>query len=496
MLNPFWGPAQPLVRAIDSAKAAGATDVMIVSDRLRVLGEVAAPGKVTRITNAEFASGLFQQNIEPHKQFDLFIADLNLEEMKKFRLQEVIALARPYLRPDGKIIVFVMNGGRPIGRLRSPYGDERIILAGSEATIRAMAIYSGALSHGDKSRIQRYVRLLSTLAIRAPQFWWANWAERAAFEKGQVPQPGSRTSVSVTIDAPWTTDEDLFDFESDDGSIEYAADCGAYLGSPAEAPVVALNRVDPGVAYRAESAVILTFGQSNAANAGSGRYTSRHSVYTFNIFDMNYYRAVDPLPGATNDGGSVWSRLGDKLIEDGVFRSVLFVPIAAGGSYLKDWSDGYCHRRLKLALARLKRAGIHVDMLCWHQGEADANRVMTTTEEYIDGFHRIAQQIRSAGVQAPIYVAVASVCANDVHPCQNHDQVRNAQQKLVSLRDGLLPGPDTDQFTGDFRQDGCHFSEKGLEAVAQAWLECVKAHPPQSYNSRRAEQEAPAQPER
>ncbi len=265
----------------------------------------------------------------------------------------------------------------------------------------------------------------------------------------------------------------------DDGTVGYATAFGAFLGAPAEAPVMPDRRVDAGVALRDETAVILTFGQSNAANSGTQRYAARRGVYAFNIFDMNYYRAIDPLPGATNDGGSVWGRLGDKLIEAGLFRSVLFVPIAVGGSFIKDWTprDGYCYRRLQLALTRLKRAGIRPDMLCWHHGEADANHALTSAEDYQARFRRLLAKIRRASVEAPVYVAVASHCADDLHPYQNHEQIRRAQRQLVSPPD-VLPGPDTDRFTGDFRHDGCHFSEKGLDAVAQAWLECIMQHPP------------------
>ena len=250
-----------------------------------------------------------------------------------------------------------------------------------------------------------------------------------------------------------------------------------HLGA-AEAPIAEANRVDAKTANPLGTAVILTFGQSNAANDGAGHYVPRHCVHSFNMFDMSYYRAADPLPGATNCHGSVWGRLGDKLIETDRFRSVLFVPIAVGGTLMKDWTpvDGEFYRRLQFALARMKRAGLHIDLMCWHHGEADANHAMTSTEQYKRGFLQMVKQIRIAGVDAPIFVAVASVCENGPHPYQNHQAVRVAQQQLVSDRDDLLPGPDTDQFGGDFREDGCHLSEKGLDAVAQAWLDCIMTH--------------------
>ncbi len=287
--------------------------------------------------------------------------------------------------------------------------------------------------------------------------------------------------MAADVSASWAAE-----FASDDGTLEYAAACGVYLGSPVEAPVTAENRVRAEVARAPGTAVILSFGQSNAANTGACRYAARHRVHSFNIFDTSYYIASDPLPGASNDGGSVWGRLGDALIETGRFRSLLLVPIAVGGSYIKDWTpdDGQYWRRTRFALARLERAGIGIDMMCWHQGEADANHAMTSAQEYKSCFQRLVRQIRAAGVEAPIYVATASHCANGIHPYRNHEQIRLAQRQLASARDGIFRGPDTDQFVGDYRSDGCHFSEKGLVAVAHAWLQCIMENPPRTQRSR------------
>ena len=487
MLNPFWAPLQPLLRTIEAAKAAGARDALIVSDDPRLARELAGlSGKVARVTKAGFTSGEFRRRIEPRPQFDLFVVEINREEL--FQLHDIVDAAKPYLRPDCTVVAFHMSEGRTLDVLTLPRINGEAVFAGSEASIKALSGQAGAvvrilsgdtaaLHQIDLSRLGRSFGVLIALPLHMLQFWRANRAEARATRQGR--EARYRTSVTITARAPWLIGEDPFDPASDDDTVDFAASCGAYLGAPAEAPIDQANRVGREVAYRPDTAVILTFGQSNAANAGAGRYVARHRVHAFNIFDMHYYKAVDPLPGATNDGGSVWGRLGDKLVEAGVFQSVLFVPIAVGGSYIKDWSppDGYCYRRLLLALTRLKRAGINIDMLCWHQGEADANRVMTTAEEYTGRFRRLLAQIRRVGVEAPVYVAVASHCANGPHPFRNHEQVRLAQRLLVSPNDGLLPGPDTDQFTGDFREDGCHFSEKGLDAVAQAWLECIVKYP-------------------
>jgi hypothetical protein len=466
MLNPFWVPLQPLLRVIDKAKANGAEDVLFVGDRSGIAHRVSdLPGTYAWVSVAEVTSGLFHKALDARPQFDLCVVDLEAEELRQF--PEIVATVKPFMRPGGIIVGFHLNFGQPLTvdlQFKGIKGE--VVFAGTEQSVRAITAHMAALAQGG-----RY-RLPIRIALNTPRAWLANRAEsaRAPMHK-EGPPPQYLTGITMTMPAiSW--------FEGDNDTVEFAAAAGTLIGT--EAPGLPENRVAASVANPLGTVVILSFGQSNAANDGAARYVPRHGVHAFNVFDMNYYKAVDPLPGATNIGGSVWGRLGDKMIESGQFRSVLFVSIAIGASYIKDWTppDGQCYRRLQLALTRLKRAGIRIDMLCWHQGEADANHRTTSAEEYKSGFRRLVKRIRAAGCEAPIYVAVASLCEKDPHPYQNHEQIRLAQQQLVAISEGLLPGPDTDRFDGDYRSDGCHLSESGLDAVAQAWLESIAAHPP------------------
>jgi hypothetical protein len=264
-------------------------------------------------------------------------------------------------------------------------------------------------------------------------------------------------------------------FHDDDGTVEFASARGLYVAG-VEAPVAEDRLAMPAIANPPGSTVILTFGQSNAANAGEEPYAARGAVHVFNIFDMKFYRAVDPLPGASHDGGSVWGRVGDKLIDAGTAKSVLIVPIAFGATYIKDWAPGgHHHRRLLFALHRLKLAGIKVDMLCWHQGEADANHTGMSAAEYYRNFHSMLRPVREEGIEAPVYVALATLCEDAPHPFQNRAAIRRGQKKLISIRDQVLPGPDTDLIGIEHRRDGCHFSASGQELAAQAWFKAITA---------------------
>jgi hypothetical protein len=84
--------------------------------------------------------------------------------------------------------------------------------------------------------------------------------------------------------------------------------------------------------------VALVFGQSGAANAGETPRIATRDVYNF--YKGKLYRAQDPLLGATGNGGSVWTRLGDKLIERQFYDAVVFVPIAVAGSTISRWRPG------------------------------------------------------------------------------------------------------------------------------------------------------------
>src|SRR6516164_6200547 len=288
-------------------------------------------------------------------------------------------------------------------------------------------------------------------------------AAKPLAEMQQAPPAAVAASIPIEIK-----------FEGDDGTLEYAKAGGIYVDGN-QAPVFEDRLVSPMVANPRGTTVILTFGQSNAANSCEERYTPRGTVHVFHAFDMKFYRAIDPLAGASDENGSVWGRLGDRLIDAGFARSVLLVPIAFGATYVDDWAPGgQCYHRLMFALHRLKRAGIAVDMLCWHQGEADANHTPVTADEYRNCFRAMLRGVREAGVKAPVYVALATLCEDKSHPFQNSAQIRLGQKQLVSI-DSVLPGPDTDEIGIAHRRDGCHFAASGQELAAQAWFKAITA---------------------
>lgn len=225
--------------------------------------------------------------------------------------------------------------------------------------------------------------------------------------------------------------------------------------------------VDCAVLLRKNLMVALAFGQSNAANTVLGNYMPQKDVYNFH--DGKCYKAANPMLGAYDRMGSVWTGLGDAIISEMPYDAVLFVTIAQGGTSISSWAGGEPNnRRLLDAIKSLKADGFRFTHLLWHQGEADA-RIRRTGKRYKELFYEMLAQIRGAGVDAPVLVSVATYCRG-----HESDEIRQAQRELVAPALGILPGPDTDTLRGDYRYDGCHFNARGERAVRKLWLDALK----------------------
>src|SRR6516162_5733127 len=112
-------------------------------------------------------------------------------------------------------------------------------------------------------------------------------AAKPLAEMQQAPPAAVAASIPIEIK-----------FEGDDGTLEYAKAGGIYVDGN-QAPVFEDRLVSPMVANPRGTTVILTFGQSNAANSCEERYTPRGTVHVFHAFDMRFYRAIDPLAGSS-----------------------------------------------------------------------------------------------------------------------------------------------------------------------------------------------------
>ncbi len=232
---------------------------------------------------------------------------------------------------------------------------------------------------------------------------------------------------------------------------------------------------DAFVGASAERAVLFAFGQSNSANAARDRYVPIHDVVNFNPHDGRCYRAEDPLLGPDGSGGSVWGRVGDGLIRDGLYRQVMIVPIGIGGTELARWAPGAdLHVRVERTAAMLARIGIRPTHVLWHQGESNVF-ADTPAEGYVERFGALAAALPALGIDAPILPAVATRCELQ-GPQPTAERIRRAQRSLPERFANVRPGPDTDGIAGPlYRPDGCHFTHKGIDAHAGLWVQAIRA---------------------
>lgn len=219
--------------------------------------------------------------------------------------------------------------------------------------------------------------------------------------------------------------------------------------------------------------IALVFGQSNSANFGQTRRTAKERVYNFHHGKL--YLARDPLLGADGIGGSVWTRLGDKIIVEDLYDGVVFIPLGVDASQIARWkSGGDLHPRIVEAITELKIKQLTITHLFWHQGEQDAH-LKTSKDKYKKMFMNMLSSIRNRGVNAPIYVSTATNCGEKD---QGNREIQQAQRELVDRSKRIYPGPNTDLLDFTYRYDGCHFSDEGLEQAAALWLQALKLSPP------------------
>jgi Carbohydrate esterase, sialic acid-specific acetylesterase len=214
--------------------------------------------------------------------------------------------------------------------------------------------------------------------------------------------------------------------------------------------------------------VALTFGQSNSANYGETRYTPARSVYNF--YEGKCYKAADPLLGATGDKGSVWTRLGDMLIDNGLYSHVIFVTIGAGGTSVSRWTtNGDLFQRIVKTKSQLDQQNLQLTHLLWHQGESDG-KIGTEKDDYKMMLVDMLDGIRHLGINAPLYLAIATRCEGPIRK-----DIHEAQLELVEERGDIVMGANTDTLSDmDDRYDFCHFSDTGLQKHAALWRQSIQ----------------------
>jgi Carbohydrate esterase, sialic acid-specific acetylesterase len=255
----------------------------------------------------------------------------------------------------------------------------------------------------------------------------------------------------------------------------------AGLGQPSERTKLSLKldkivRVDtePVVSCATIAAqhpiVILALGQSNAANHGARAADTDVPIAL--IADGKCIMAVDPLPGGTGVGGSIWYRLPRHLSQliQPRHRPVVISVLGVDATAIDEWTNEASPIRAQLIrqLQSMRSVELAPQLVLWQQGESDAKNG-TTESAYADELDKLAGILDQAGVNAPIVAALSTVCRSDPN-----DAIRHAIETKAASNPRFKLGPDTDyDIHAGLRSNKCHFSTEGLDRAAQLWAATI-----------------------
>jgi len=246
----------------------------------------------------------------------------------------------------------------------------------------------------------------------------------------------------------------------------------------------------PCPAPTARALVLLTIGQSQAANNAESRYTAGPGAFMFSSGDC--YQLTDPIIGADSNDGSVWGRLADLLLGTGYYDKVIVIGAAQSGSSVTQWAPGgSINANLLYQVKNAAAHGLPITSILWDQGVGDLGMTAAT---WHDQFIAMLTSVRPF-TDAPIYVAKSATChirsgkmsqdqidqlvwtGPDVYLSNEvrKDWLREGQRLVVDGH-GVRAGPDL-EIGPQYLFDGCHPSRIGAAMYARRWFDVLTARP-------------------
>lgn len=229
-----------------------------------------------------------------------------------------------------------------------------------------------------------------------------------------------------------------------------------------------------------KTSVILVIGQSNSANHGSERFTTKFPAQVFNYFDGKCYVAASPLLGSTGIDGEFITPMADQLISNGDYDKVIIVSFGIGGTTINCWERGAVFNNILQPILTKLRSQYVVTDIVWHQGESDFG-VHTTKDQYMNSFHSLIDSIRNYPTPLcplpNVYYAIATKCGDkpDWTPI---NEISKAQELLASDNYNIFLGANTDELLLEEDRDisHCHFSESGQIKTANSYAAAIHQH--------------------
>jgi hypothetical protein len=213
---------------------------------------------------------------------------------------------------------------------------------------------------------------------------------------------------------------------------------------------------------------VLVIGQSISSNCNEYIYGAVDNVLQIGK-DGVIKAAHDPFEWADCSKGSMWMPLGKRIIEGGMAKKVIFMPIGVGGTKVRDWQEGgTAFGKLNEAISVIKKNGMKFDFVFWHQGSSD---IGTSKSEYTT---RLLSVIDYVSRNVPVnrwLIGIHSRCWGDYDP-----EVEAAQFAVANASEaGRFAGANSNLLGGEYRLDGCHLNQRGQEQMALMWLEAIRS---------------------
>ena len=231
----------------------------------------------------------------------------------------------------------------------------------------------------------------------------------------------------------------------------------------------------------ADTIVLVTGGQSNAANTNASLSATTSSDRVYVWFQEKCYIARDPVPGANGTLGSLWPAVG-KALAAATGQNVLLVNGAIGGTTIADWLD----ERSGYLLALLDRVGsaqsrgYEPDAILWHQGETDAV-VGTTRSAYVGAQRQLGEALLADMPDATLYLFQASKCIGPIRQ-DGVQRILDAQADAAAALPRTQLGMNTDELGNDYRWDTCHFNSLGRDVISKRVARDLALLAAQAYN--------------
>ena len=225
-----------------------------------------------------------------------------------------------------------------------------------------------------------------------------------------------------------------------------------------------------------ESINVGYFGQSNHGNIierEKKQDLSYENVFTYDWRLGVCSRYKEPLAGVDGRAGEFGHVSSDTihfLKKNYDFsENIIFLGFSKGGTRAQDWARGPLSNKFDFFLKKLKKDGIEIDYVFWHQGESEnkkANKIYY--KNYIKDIQLIFKKFLTTSNKTKIGMALVSVCNSETSKSLIHSQrsiIENNHRVFLTLN--------TDNLGSGYRYDECHFNSLGGSVIGEKYASFI-----------------------